>query len=241
MFRQSVCWVVAALGIAGLCTACSPKEENSPTEGTASASTLLKQILLPRMIGADRAYLEQFTGVARNTYGNRKIYQVQSCELEVTYAGSTVSAMGMDVSEQCTFDLAPFIQEQKPIAAHQLTFGDFDRLMSDHTGYYADCLWSSCGNAYDPAVYSHFSGPHALQFLEIMASTIHGDQYILGLLMREQMGDDWVLNGQYNCESGRYTPKARELFAQEGIKRIEIGYGLLEHRGLTNDCSPGNP
>lgn len=215
---------------------------------TQPGSPLIAQLFIPEMIGVDRAYLEQFTGAARQTQKDvidpdliKKTYKVDNCDIDIIFGADVVVSLGINLSERCTFDLAPFIQEQKSIAAHQLTFGVFDQETSQTSRYYADCL-GNCGNAYDPAVYDHFSGSRALQFLEIMvSSTRMNDTYSWERTMRADMGDAWVEDRQYNCEPERYTPKARELFANENIQRIEIGRGLLENHYLLNDCNKTLP
>lgn len=233
----------------------TPLTSSSPNPGAVEvphqayliAPSVITKIFTPEMIGADRAYLEQFTGVARQTRNDMitpgsivRIYHVNGCDITAYFGGNSteqsVNALAMDVSAPCTFDLAPFIQEEKPVPVHQLTFGDFDQLMGHGTQYYADCL-GLCGNAYDPAVYSHYSASRALGFVEVMASSTRvNDTSAWENIMRAYSGDEWVQERRYNCEPQHYSEQARSLFAKDGLQRIEIGYGLKQHHWLTSDC-----
>lgn len=87
-----------------------------PGRQTPQTVSRIQQIFTLQMLGADRAYLEQFTGVARNTdtYLNQRTYHVSDCDIEVSFAGERITALGMRVNEQCTFELAAFISEKQP-------------------------------------------------------------------------------------------------------------------------------
>lgn len=207
-----------------------------------SASPAITKVFTPDMIGVDRAYLEQFTGIARitDTFFHTASYRVDGCDIKVYFggpSGGAVVAFAMDVDEHCTFDLAPFIQKQKPVQVNRLTFGDFDQVIGYYTQYYADCL-GLCGNAYDPSVYSHYSGPHALGFLEVMVSSTgsYKGMFAWQEIMQAQKGDEWIIEQRYNCEPQSFTNEAKKLFAHDPIERIEIGYDLLDHHALGRNC-----
>ncbi|WP_148113747.1 hypothetical protein [Saezia sanguinis] len=179
------------------------------------------------------AYLEQFTGVARNTdtHFNTKTYLVDGCELQAGYADASITALTLTLSPQCAFDLAPFAisQQAEPIPAHTLTFGTFNNLFGDSVTYYADCL-THCGNAYDPATYALHEGPRATGFLEIMVSSTgpYESAHQWAQVMLEHEGDEWVDETQFNCNPYKYRDVARELYKDQPIEKITIGHELLD-------------
>lgn len=76
---------------------------------SAGAQSRLDAVFEPDVLGADRAYLEKFTGVARNTdtYDNSKIYKVDGCEVTAYFdtKNDTVKALRIELSQKCTFNL----------------------------------------------------------------------------------------------------------------------------------------
>jgi hypothetical protein len=146
-----------------LCITGPSYAETSPDAQTSKMAQIFKR----DMLGADLAYLQQFTGVARNTEGNRKIYKVEGCEVTATVQDGKVVALRTNVSSSCTFNLNEFWSgggAQFPVLA-TLTFGQFDKLVEG--SFFTDCL-EGCGNAADPIVYEYWKGPHANDWIDIL-------------------------------------------------------------------------
>lgn len=200
---------------------------------TVMANTKLSEIFAPDMLGSDLAYLEQITGVAKNTYAETrtKKYKVEGCMVEVQYSlDKTITALGLDLSPQCSFDAAPFLGQSTTLPANQLTFG---QLIDGQ--YYADCL-SLCGNAYEPSIYKHYEGAHVDNFLEILVSSVSAQgQYEWTQAMVQKEGEDWVNDGKFNCSPQKYNEIAEQFLKQDKIQKITIGYDLLERLKLS-DC-----
>lgn len=192
---------------------------------TLMANTKLSQLFTLDMLYSDLAYLEQITGVAKSTdtYLGVKHYKVGGCDVEVSYTpDNKITALGLRLTPKCSFNVAPFLGRSDVLPANQLTFNQLDG------NYYASCLYM-CGNAYDPPIYKHHEEPHANNFLEVLVSSVSADNYAWAETMIKKEGEDWVLDGQFNCDPYKYDATAEQLFGQDKIEEITVGYGLVDH------------
>ena len=96
--------------------------------------------------------------------------------------------------------------------------------------YLSDCIFM-CGNAFDPTVYAHWEGPHAVQFLEALLEVkLVGDAPIHASSawkdrMVQVMGEDYVIGTQFNCDN-RFSPEAAQLFQDVEVTAISFGHQL---------------
>lgn len=182
------------------------------------------------MLGTNLRYFESIAGIARTSFGNQHTYRVEGCEITATVSGDAVSALRLELSPKCKADIVSFLGEAfSPPASQPLTFGSFQSAAGD-LSFYADCL-TMCGNAYDPSVYAHWEGPHAVGYREVLLEAKQvGDQAVDAASrwaqdMSEAKGEDWVIDTKFNCERG-FDTQAQQLFNAVEVTAITIGSGL---------------
>lgn len=200
--------------------------------GPAKAQPVIQELFKPDMLGATILYLEQMTGPAKWFDGDSaRVYKIGECN--VTIHGKTViESMTLDVTPQCTFDLAPFLGRQSPLPAHALTFGQFHEETGGTSDYLSDCL-RGCGNAYDPSVYMFYEGPRSNGFIDILVDAKQiGDVTVAATnawaeVMEKEMGEDWVMENKFNCDK-RFNTVAYEQLKNIHISEIAIGSSLFK-------------
>lgn len=197
-------------------------------------SSKIEQVFSYDTIGLDVAYLESIIGLARktDTYYKTKDYLVDGCHLKVGYNDLTVESLTVDLTDQCRFNLRDIISYNEVIPSDQLVFG-----MQGPVTYYADCLMA-CGNAYEPSVYELYQGPRAENFRELLLGSV-SDSYEARSQWRDKMiakeGEDWVLEGLYNCDT-KYNSIAENALKGEKVDQVTIGYNLALNKQLEFDC-----
>ena len=182
------------------------------------------------MLGTNLRYFESIAGIARTSSANQHTYRVAGCEITATVSGDAVSALRLELSPKCRADIVSFLGESfSPPASQPFTFGSFQAAAGD-LNFYADCL-TMCGNAYDPSVYAHWEGPHAVGFREVLLEAkLVGDQAIDAASrwaegMSKAKGEDWVIDTKFNCERS-FDAQAQQLFNAVEVTAITIGSGL---------------
>lgn len=188
----------------------------------------LDEIFTRDMIGADIAYLQQFTGVPRTTLdGLFREYKVGQCTVTV-YGEKIVTSLELEVSPKCTFDLGKMIDgAPNKEWAHQLTMG-----WAEGAHFSSDCIYM-CGNAVDPSVYATLEGPRANGFLQIQLQVVldedkasdAADQWREHMVAKE--GEDYVMETLFN-KSNKYDDIAVRLFRDVPVRKIRIGYDIPE-------------
>lgn len=205
------------------------------TSAFSASQTKLARAFNPDMLGVDMVYFEQITGVARNTYGDVKIYKIDNCHVTVRFKDGSINSLRMEVSPKCTFNLNDFF----PIFSggftvpHNLTFGRFNTVTGSIGQYYADCL-ESCGNAVDPTVYHYWFGGRANGYLQMLLEVNLGFNDAASLAagtwqdeMIRVMGVNWVKEEGFNCTNGYNANEvANSAFGSIKISGITIGYDL---------------
>lgn len=201
---------------------------------SAYAASKLEQVMDPEMLSADLAYFERITGPARNTQGDQKTYKVDSCEVTATVGGGVVSTLRMTLSDKCSFNLNKFLHNANPaLPKKNLTFGQFDKSMSGDGVYLSDCL-SMCGNAYDPSVYQYWEGSHADGFINVLLEVVLVDDKAINAAdqwkdaMVAAKGDDWVMEGKFNCEPNAFNETAHAAFERIRVSAVTIGSELVK-------------
>ncbi len=216
-------------------------------------SNKLDRIFVPDMLSADRAYLEQVTGLAWKSYKDTKTYKVDGCLVTATYDEGSVRSLRLELSPKCTFDLNKFLKKNNPYnhyakypPLYQTTFGQLESLTAD-SQFMTDCL-RECGNIADPSVYEYFGFSHVDNFLDIMVEvTPETDaSFKWEKAMKKAEGEDWVLETKFNCQLTKYDAIAHSTFKKIRITAITVGHniktpghGLLTPWSGGNDCSGG--
>lgn len=189
----------------------------------------LDEIFTRDMIGADIAYLQQFTGVPRTTLdGLFREYKVGQCTVTV-YGEKTVTSLELEVSPKCTFDLGKMIGgAPNKEWAHQLTMG-----WAEGAHFSSYCI-DMCGNAVDPSVYATLEGSRANGFLQIrLQAVLDGEdkasdaagRWVEHMVAKE--GEDYVMETRFN-KSNKYDDIAVRLFRDAPVRKIRIGYDIPE-------------
>ncbi|UNM97250.1 hypothetical protein MMG00_05200 [Ignatzschineria rhizosphaerae] len=198
-------------------------------------SSKIEQVFSYDMIGMDVTYLESIIGIARKTDTDyqTKDYLVDGCHLKVGYNGLSIESLTVDLTNQCHFNLRDIISYNAVVPSDKLVFG-----MTGPVTYYADCLLG-CGNAYDPAVYELYQGPRAESFRELLLSSI-SDSYEARSKWTDTMiakeGEEWVMNGYFNCDPYKYNNVAINALEGEKVDQITIGYNLESRKQLKFGC-----
>lgn len=202
-------------------TQCTPEEDR------------LRRVFDPEMLSVDLAYFEQTTGIARNTYVNKKLYKMGDCMVTAYISDGSVRALRLDMSKKCTFDLNEFLHNYKGNfpAPHVMTFGQFDAITGGGGRFFADCL-SSCGNAADPIVYELWEGSNADMALEVMLEVVQAGDPALAAAdkwqaaMEREEEEDWIMYAKFNCSRTKYDQVAHQVFRDVKISAITVGYNI---------------
>ena len=211
---------------------------NFATVSLPSASKLTR-VFDPEMLGANIEYLEQIVGVARNSYGNVRIYKVDSCEVNVQINNGKIENLKLYPSSICTFDLNLFLSNYGQLPRpEELTFGDFTDLVGSGR-MYASCL-SMCGNASEPVVSLSWQGGRLDGVLEVLIETqLVTDKVISAAdewqaAMERHNGKQWVDERRFNCEEPQ-NDLAIKAMAIAPVWAITVGYRIPVER-----CDPTN-
>lgn len=182
------------------------------------------------MLGTNQSYFESIAGIPRESWGDDHIFRVQGCEITASIQNERVTGLRLVLSPDCRADLSSFIGSYAPASDSVLTFGAFEAASGGGLNYLADCL-TMCGNAYDPSVYAHCLGPRTAEFLEVKLEAVQVDDQALAAAsvwqdhMTEAMGEDWVVDARFNCDS-RFNSVARLALAEVPVTAVSIGYQL---------------
>lgn len=223
---------------AAVMAACSNQDAPAPE----SQQSPMSRILQPEMIGASLQYLEALTGppLHLSADGSQRKYKLGACEVDATVEGGenkSVSALRVALAPGCDADVGAFLATaptSKSLPLSQMSFGKFKELAGG-TLFYADCL-SGCGNAYEPAVYAHWEGPRAADFLEMMVEVKLVDDAAIDAAsqwrsaMESGEGEDWVMEASFNCDPSKYNEIASKAFAAVRPEAFSIGRGLAVPR-----------
>jgi hypothetical protein len=218
--------------------------ENTVTAAKPLAPTgsKLSQIFTPTMLGSTVQYLEQVTGVAKNSSKGSKTYLVEGCEVTAGIAAGAVKSLSLKVSDKCSFDLNAFLvngMNGKLPAVNKMTFGQFDTVTGGKGRYTADCLWL-CGNGYTQSAYEKLSGSRMNGSIDvILGVTLTANDALDASsswkeIMMPKEGEDWVVDAKFNC-TDKYNTDAQKAFQGIKITSITIGNGLKD---ASDKCAP---
>lgn len=218
-------------------------ETNATTvKPTIPTGSKLSQIFTPTMLGSTVQYLEQVTGVAKNSSKGSKTYLVQGCEVTAGISAGAVKSLSLKVSDKCGFDLNAFLANGMngtfpPV--NKMTFGQFDTVTGGKGRYTADCLWL-CGNGYTQSAFEKLAGSRMNGFTDvILGVTLTANDALDASsswkdVMMPKEGEDWVVDAKFNC-TNKYNADAQKAFQAIKITSITIGNGLKDG---SDKCTP---
>lgn len=189
----------------------------------------LEFILRYETLGKNVSYLESLLGPAERIEGADRYYRVEGCSLTLkTGLSGSIEGITLDgLSGNCRIDLSRFSSNWPKTSVPV-----FEDLSDRAKGtFLADCL-TSCGNAYDPAVYFHAGGSRSEGWLEFLAETrLIGDLAIDASNKWESAmlaeGEEYVISNRFNCD-GKYDQDAALAFARVKVEKITIGRELIQ-------------
>jgi len=201
---------------------------------SAAKTGKIAKIFSEDMLSVDLAYFEQIAGIAKYTRGNTKIYYVDNCEVTATVVNGSVTALGLELSSKCTFDLNKFSinTNGKLPMPHNMTLGQFSTLILGDLSFTGQYL--RCGSCPDPIIYALRIGSHADNWLDIlleMTSNAENQEEATTSWIRAMSGNDGYMNiesdanGIFNCDS-KYSALANKLFRYVKISKITIGNNI---------------
>ncbi len=193
-------------------------------------ATTVAEVFNGEMLGTNQRYFESIAGIPRESFGDEHKFRVQGCNITATITEDTVSALRLELTPQCQADLTQFVGDYAPAPGQPLTFGAFEQASGGGLSYHADCL-SGCGNSYDPSVYGHWEGPRAVDFMEVLLEAVQVEDAAIEAAdiwrnqMIKTMGEDWVMDGQFNCNR-QFDPVARQALNAVQVTAVTVGQQL---------------
>lgn len=208
-------------------------------------NSTLDKIFTPDMLGSDIAYLQQFTGIPKETWCNgSRTYKVGECIVTVQAEMEKVLSLGLEVNPKCTFDFGKmFGSTPNAVWAHQLTYGKAENILGEGAHFSSDCIYA-CGNAEEPSVYITWHGSRADNFMQVqleLGYTGKEDDEVTTLIpawaasMESLEGEDYVTGLSFN-EDTKYDALAASLFREVPVTRIQFGHGIREGGEPEGDC-----
>lgn len=208
----------------------------------APTGSKLSQIFTPTMLGSTVQYLEQVTGVAKNSSKGSKTYLVEGCEVTAGTSAGAVKSLSLKVSDKCSFDLNAFLANGMngtfpPV--NKMTFGQFDTVTGGKGRYTADCLWL-CGNGYTQGAFEKLAGSRMNGFTDvILGVTLTANDALDASsswkdVMMPKEGEDWVVDAKFNC-TDKYNVDAQKAFHAIKITSITLGRDLTD---ASDKCTP---
>lgn len=214
------------------------------TGGAAQADpATLNRIFDRTNIYAPVAQLEKIAGKPVSIDGDERIYQVGQCRVTV-YADSlnnvpdVVQEIDMGISPACTFDLSRVVEVPKGTYVHELTFGQFRRLMHN------PCLCPPTATPDNPDYPSH-QKEITLTFMG--SGTIPGDPPIVitndmtskesrqaisrwEAYIKKKEGPAYKTDNWFSLANYRYNQQGQVYFRNIPITHIQVGSigGMLE-------------
>ena len=213
------------LGLCILFTLCTDTFASDSSNRTA-----FSEIFSLDTIGTQVAYFEKLYGPAKKVFGEERLYPIDGCNVYV-HGVTSIQALSLEITDQCNFDLAPFVMSDKPVPANNLTFGRLDQETGQMGSFFADCLMM-CGNAYDPSIYLIWEGPRANGFtnVQVTAPIVDNNIFVASRIWQDAMvveqGEDWVVDTKFNCDH-RYDPVARRALANISVTTVKVGFFTL--------------
>lgn len=202
-----------------------------------SKKSLIDQVFQKASIGMSLPYFEKIAGSAKYIQPNDAVrtYEIDGCEVAAYLNNGdqkTIRALNVKITPACHAKIGNFVwSEAADTTLNTLTFANLEKILGDTMSYSANCL-INCGNAYDPSVYAHWSGPRALDSIEVMAEVVMVEDAALEAANKwaEAMvaveGEEWVTDNKFNCERTKFSQLAKSLFSAVKLDSLTIGHDL---------------
>lgn len=229
---------VLAISTAALVAACQPQNGGGdaaqapapppPAGDTAEAAPFD----LLRAEGAQVNWIEAQIGPARTVVVGEREYDIGDCTVRMQAEDGVVTGYAVPMSDACSSLVLPVLAHYGLPETVEMTFGQFTQARTNPV-FRADCL-HLCGNAADPWVYLESPGPRVTPGIRASAPLVDGDiidaSFDLRDRMRAERGDDYVVDGRFNCDEA-WSVAGRETLAPFRIQEIEVGYAPIERCG----------
>jgi hypothetical protein len=230
--------------------------------GAARAGWDLADILVPNMLGAGVATLEENAGRPVETHdlpdGRQvRLYDVRHCNMLAYLRDGRVEAFELalefGLEGPCTMQLGPFLGVALPVA-DAMTLGDVTRALGlpaevDRRTFGMSCLnVRDCPGAEEPTAEFFWQGPQGLQLrLSLIATFGEGGIQEANVpamaaadaweraMRRQGEGRDYVVNARFNCDD-RYQREGIRLFAAAPVNLIQVGRGLGNGQAYSDRC-----
>jgi hypothetical protein len=204
----------------------------SSVNAGAAGQAKLNRLLSAEMLGVQRAYFEQISGVAKRVMDTYRQYDIGGCFVGIVEdkQQSILSIELEKISERCTFDAAKIFLEGP---AHKLTFAKLNQV-SIGGGAKQACL-GLCGNAADPSFGLIVETPRALANIEYDAEVSYNDaseaaaRRLQSKLEKRYPGVE--LDGDYlgkAIPSDIFTEMWLKEFRNVRITSIRFGYDIIK-------------
>ncbi|MBN8551445.1 MAG: hypothetical protein J0L52_00950 [Caulobacterales bacterium] len=227
--------MVFVVSAAALIAACQPQGEGGdaaqapapppPAGDTAEAAPFD----LLRAEGAQVNWIEAQIGPARTVVAGEREYDIGDCTVRMQAEDEVVTGYAVPMSAACASLVLPVLAHYGLPETVEMTFGQFAQARTN-PAFRADCL-HLCGNAADPWVYLESPGPRVTPGIRASAPLVDGDiidaSFDLRDRMRAEHGDDYVIDGRFNCDEA-WSAAGRETLAPFRIQEIEVGYTPIE-------------
>lgn len=197
-----------------------------------AAPNKIQRIFQSDMIGARTQYLEAITGPALHAYpygrSESRDYRVDGCRVTAKVMDGNISALGLDLTSRCNFNLGSFLGNGYGSTAG-LTVGKFASGLfgASQIQAHSGCIYS-CGNAADPEVSFTWEGPHAANYTTVVLNVVLASPVSLDAVQRWQIamegveGHNFIEQTLFNCIR-RYDAVAVRDFANAPVNTIRIG------------------
>lgn len=214
--------------------ACQPpadtREAGDPTEAPADLTETSEEpdpapFDLLRAEGAQVDWVEAQIGPARTVVVGEREYDIGGCTVRMNAEDGVVTGYAVPMSAACSDLVLPVLAHYGLPEMVEMTFGQFAGTRTN-PAFKADCL-HLCGNAADPWVYLESPGPRVTPGIRASAPLVDGAiidaSFDLRDRMRAEHGDDYVVDGRFNCDDD-WSAAALETLAPFRIQEIEVGY-----------------
>lgn len=243
-----------------LCFGVLPLAAVLASQTPARAERSLSAILVPAMLGATVAELEEKAGpvveVNEGPDGRQhRLYDIRHCNFHVSVRDGRIEAFELglmaDLEGPCTMELGPFLGVTLP-TADRMTLGDFIRAVGPPAEIGRRSFGMSCIDARDCAAFEEraaeffWRGPQGLDVRLAIIVTTDGGGIVRdnpaavvatgawGAAMRGE-GRDYIANTRFNCDD-RHQRDGVRLFDAVPVSAVRIGRGLGEGQSYADRC-----
>ena len=208
-------------------------QSSEPLQAKANPITEMQNKLASReAIGLNLEYVVRVTGPAMRITDKQQQFDIQGCKFTLTTdeAKQSIQGVQLELSKECSVNVGPIINADRPIMASDLTFAAADKFFLPGN-YLSDCL-ADCGNAYDPSIYWTAEGGRADGFIKVVLSVPIVDSAVIegAARWREAMlkteTEDWLVETGFNCTPQKYREIATREFSAMHPAFLSFGHSV---------------